>query len=69
MRCQYCHAPMVLATESRGFRTYRCKRGCTDYRHEEIPARPAAPTISAGITQNGPGANDASAQTADTILH
>lgn len=32
-------------------------------------SRAAEPTILPGITQNGPGANDASAQTADTILH
>ena len=69
MRCQYCHAPMVLATESRGFRTYRCKRGCTDYRHEEIPARPAAPTISAGIIQSGLPENRQSVQTVGTTLH
>ena len=69
MTCLFCQAPMVLATESRGFRTYRCKRGCSDYRHEEIAVRAAEPVILPGITQNGPGANDASAQTADTILH
>ena len=66
MNCGYCHSKRVLATESRGFRTYRCKRGCSDYQHEEINARPAEPTISSGISLNGLTGSDASAPIADT---
>ena len=64
MNCIFCHAKMVLATESRGFRTYRCSRGCADYQYEEINARAAAPTISPGTLQNIPAVIGVFAQTA-----
>ena len=37
--CIYCNKPMVLATESRGYRTYRCKMGCPCYRSVEMSAQ------------------------------
>ena len=36
MTCLFCHAPMILATESRGYQTYRCKRGCDYHLYQEI---------------------------------
>lgn len=30
MKCTKCQAPMLLASSSRGFQTYRCARGCAD---------------------------------------
>ena len=36
MTCIFCQAKMILATESRGYKTYRCKRGCDYHVHIEI---------------------------------
>ena len=36
MTCLFCQAPMILATESRGYQTYRCKRGCDYHLYQEI---------------------------------
>jgi hypothetical protein len=33
--CIYCNKPMVVATEGRGFITYRCGHGCPCHRHIE----------------------------------
>jgi aerobic-type carbon monoxide dehydrogenase small subunit (CoxS/CutS family) len=30
-----CGAKMVLATNDRGYETYRCSRGCSFYQHDE----------------------------------
>lgn len=64
MTCIFCHAPMILATESRGYKTYRCKRGCDYHLHQEIA--PAADANSNGTTQNGLPAGNAYAPTAGT---
>ena len=66
MVCIFCHAKMVLATESRGFKTYRCSRGCADYQYEEIGVLAAEPTTSNGITPVGQTETGASAQIAVT---
>lgn len=64
MRCFFCNAPLVLATESRGLKTYRCSRGCDDYQYEEIGAQAAEPTILPGTI---PGTHQESGQSAQTV--
>lgn len=63
MTCLFCQAPMILATESRGYKTYRCKRGCEYHLHQEIV--PAAVTNSTG-TIPSEEADKGSVQIADT---
>lgn len=49
--CEDCGSPMVLATESRGYQTYRCKRGCSCYKFVEIPVAPTAKPNWSGLMQ------------------
>ena len=40
IKCDKCQAPMVLASFSRGFQTYRCARGCADSYHFTYEDKP-----------------------------
>ena len=65
MTCLFCHAQMTLATESRGYKTYRCKRGCDYHLHQEIAQ--TAPESYPGTQQNGLPADRDSAAIAATV--
>lgn len=65
MTCLFCQAKMILATESRGYKTYRCKRGCDYHVHQEIA--PAVDKNSNGMKQSGPEADNAFAPIAATV--
>lgn len=50
--CIYCNKPMVIATESRGYRTLRCSRGCQCYRSIEIAVLKPETASSADVAKN-----------------
>ena len=66
MNCHLCQSPMSLATESRGYKTYRCRKGCNYYQYIEMTA-PIVNVNSISQPANTAKAQQDSAQIAATV--